>query len=157
VLLVAACSGGSDVSQTSNASESSSVVHQRLHCGSSAAGSRRALRQFVAILRRGNELQIRSVLADPKRFAWLSVNSNWPRGPHLKAHRHHPGEAARAVAKRGGLPLRIRRFGNSEPPHRTTDFGFIGRWNRVPMEGKAAIDCIQGNAIVLSVGVNRRR
>jgi hypothetical protein len=61
------------------------------------------------------------------------------------------------VAQHGGLPLRITEFGNSEPPRRTTDFGFKGRWNRTRhFVGKAAIDCRQGKAIVLGVAVHRR-
>ena len=68
----------------------------------------------------------------------------------------HPGEAAWAVAHRGGLPLRVVRFTNSETPHGTTDFGFIGRWNGTrSLVGKAAIDCKVGKARVLSVEVIR--
>jgi PASTA domain len=138
-------------------SDSSSSPASHLNCGSGVAGSERALRQFFAILRAGNEAEVRSVLADPGRFAWLTVGSNGPGGPHWFVNvRRDPNKAARAVAQSGGLPLRIVRFTNSEAPHRTTDFGFVGRWNGTrPLVGKAAIDCKVGKARVLSVEVGR--
>jgi hypothetical protein len=153
VLLATGCSGGGDASSRG----SSASIPSRLDCGSGVAGSERALRQFFAILRTGNEGEIRSVLADPGRFAWLTVGSKDARGQHWFVNvRHDPGEAARAVAQRGGLPLRIVRFTNSEAPHRTTDLGFTGRWNGTrPLVGKAAIDCKPGKARVLSVAVKR--
>lgn len=158
LVLAIGCSGGGDATRSSTVSRASSAsVPSRLNCGSTVAVSERALRQFLAILRAGNEGEIRSVLADPGRFAWLTVGSKGPRGVHWFVHvRRDPDEAARAVARRGGLPLRIVRFTNSEAPHRTTDFGFTGRWNGTrPLVGKAAIDCKLGKARVLSVAVKR--
>jgi hypothetical protein len=156
VLLASGCSGGSDDPQSLNVSNSSAPVRERLDCGSSKSGSEGALRQFFAVLRRGNRPEVRSVLVDAPRFFALSVNGDGNRGPHVNA-RGDPDRAARIVAKRGGLPLTIAHFMNSERPHRTTDFGFRGRWNRTRhVIGKAAIDCTEGRAIVLGVGVRRR-
>jgi hypothetical protein len=157
LLLAAGCAGGNDPG-SSTVSESPSVIRSQLNCGSSVAGSERALRQFFSILRTGNERQIRSVLADPGRFAWLTVGFDGPGGPQWFVNvRHDPDEAAQAVAQRGGLPLIIVRFTNSERPRRTTDFGFTGRWNGTrSLVGKAALDCRLGKAIVLSVEVKRR-
>jgi hypothetical protein len=156
--LVTGCSGGGDSSRSSTPSESSSPGRRHLDCGSSVAGSEQALRQFFEILQTGREAEIRSVLADRGRFAWLTVGSKGPRGPYWFVHvRRNPDQAARAVAQRGGLPLEVERFMNSEPPHRTTDLGFTGRWNGTrPLIGKAAIDCQSGKARVLSVAVKPR-
>jgi hypothetical protein len=159
VVLLAACSGGSDGSPPASASKSSLPDPEQLDCGSGVAGSEAALRQFFAILWRGHRVEVRSVLVDRPRFAWLAVNSNANirRGPHINV-RGHPGKAAPVVARHGGLPLRITEFMNSEPPRRSTDFGFRGRWNGTrPLVGKAAIDCTEGRAIVLGVGVRRAR
>jgi hypothetical protein len=160
LLLTAGCSGGGDSSGSSTISESPSRVPTHLDCGSSVAGSERALRQFFTVLRTGNETQIRSVLANRRRFFWLGVNSAGPHGPQIEARpRHRPGRAARSVAQLGRLPLRVVSFTNSEPPpaHGTTDFGFTGRWNGTRrVVGKAAIACTHGKAIVLSVFVRRR-
>jgi hypothetical protein len=130
-------------------------VRNRLDCGTSKAGSKDALRQFFAILRRGDRVEVRSVLIDPPRFMWLNVNGRRG-GPHVNV-RNDPDKAARAVARRGGLPLTIRRFMNADPPGRETGLGFWGRWNRRRhVVGKAAIDCTQGKVIVLSAGVRRQ-
>jgi hypothetical protein len=131
-------------------------VLRHLNCGSTVAGSERALRQFVVILRNGDERQIRSVLADRGRFFALSVQGNGKGGPDLSV-RGDPDEAAKAAAERDSFPLmltRVTRFESSERAHRTTDFGFVGRWsgNRRVI-GKAAIDCTQGKVIVLAAGV----
>ena len=151
---MAACGGGGTESVSAREASVARPAPQRLDCGSSKAGSEDALRQFFAVLRRGNRTEVRSVLVDRPRFAWLNVQGHG--GPHVYA-RGDPDKAARMVAQHGGLPLRITEFGNSEPPRRTTDFGFKGRWNGTRhMLGKAAIDCRQGKAIVLGVGVRRR-
>ena len=152
---MAACGGGATDSMSAReASVASSPVPDRLDCGSTKAGSERALRQFFTVLRGGDRDQVRSVLIDRPRFAWLNVQGHG--GPHVYV-RGDPDKAARVVARRGGLPLTIGKFGNSEPPRRTTDFGFKGRWNGARhLVGKAAIDCKQGRAIVLGVGVQRR-
>jgi hypothetical protein len=158
VLLTPGCSGGGDSSASSTVAESLSHVPTHLDCGSSVAGSERALRQFFTVLRTGDETQIRSVLANRKRFFWLGVNSVGPHGPQIEARpRHRPARAARAVAQLGGLPLRVVSFTNSERPDRETGLGFTGRWSGTRrVVGKAAIDCTQGKAIVLSVFVKRR-
>lgn len=152
---IAACGGdGTESVSAREASVASSPAPQRLDCGLSKAGSEDALRQFFAVLRQGNRAEVRSVLIDRPRFAWLNVQGHG--GPHVYV-RGNPDKAARVVARRGGLPLTIREFTNSEPPRRTTDFGFKGRWNGTRhLVGKAAIDCRQGKAIVLGVGVHRR-
>jgi hypothetical protein len=153
---MAACGAGStDSVSAKEASVVTSPATDSLDCGSTKAGSEDALRQFFAILRRGDRLEVRSVLVDRPRFAWLNVNSSGHTWPHVNV-RGDPDKAARVVARRG-LPLTIRRFMNSEPPQRTTDFGFWGRWNHTRRTvGKAALDCKSGKAIVLGVGVRRR-
>jgi hypothetical protein len=102
-----------------------------------------------------DEAQVRSILADRPRFTWVSVNSN--RGSHSGPHVNacgDPDEAARAVARHGGLPLRLVSFTNADPPQRDSGFGFRGRWNGTrKVVGRAAIDCEQGKAIVLAAGV----
>jgi hypothetical protein len=129
-------------------------VSARLDCGKGKAGSEDALRHFTAILRRGNRSEIRSVLIDRPRFFALSAQGH--PGPDVSV-RGNPEAAARAVADHGGLPVRITTFGNSEPPRRTTDFGFRGVWNGTRrVVGKAAIDCKVRKVIVFNVGVHRR-
>jgi hypothetical protein len=154
---IAACGdGAADSVSAREASAAASPASDRLDCGSGKAGSEEALRQFVAILRRGDRSEVRAVLVDRPRFAWLYVGFDGRRRAYLDVP-DDPDKAARAVARRGGLPLTISEFGNSEPPRRTTDFGFKGRWNGTRhLNGKAAIDCNQGKAIVLGVGVRRR-
>jgi hypothetical protein len=126
----------------------------RLDCGKGKAGSEHALRHFTAILRRGNRSKIWSVLIDRPRFFALSALGH--PGPDVSV-RGNPDAAARAVASHGGFPVRIRTFGNSEPPRRTTDFGFQGVWNDTrQVDGKAAIDCKLGKVIVFNVAVHRR-
>jgi hypothetical protein len=159
IFVVGGCSGSGDGTRASTASDVSAPVRTRLECGHDLAGSKHALRQFFSILRAGDEAQVRSVLADRPRFMWVSVNSNRGshRGPHIDI-RGSPGKAAKAVARSGGLRLRLVSFMNSEPPHRTTDFGFYGRWGRTrKVVGKAAIDCKEGKAIVLAAGVGPPR
>lgn len=122
-----------------------------LDCGEDKAGSKRALRSFVAILRRGDRQEIESALARAGRFEWISVTD--ADGPDLSVRNDAP-KAARAVARRGGLPVRITRFQNAERPRPTTDFGFVGTWDETRhLNGKAALDCIAGTARVLSVGI----
>jgi hypothetical protein len=87
----------------------------------------------------------------PRFFA---ISAQGHPGPKVSA-RGDPGAAARAVAKHGGLPVTITEFINSEPPRRTTDFGFRGRWNETRhMFGKAAIDCTEGKIITFNVAVH---
>jgi hypothetical protein len=141
--------GGDDNQVSGNPSQS-------LDCGKGKAGSEDALRQFVAVLRRGDAQEILSVLAKPGRFEWITVGD--ARGPDLSV-RNDRERAAEAVAQRGGLPIKVTRFTNSEPPHRTTDFGFQGLWDGTrPFIGKAALDCQVGKArvIVISIGVPTR-
>lgn len=141
--------GGADGQVTTSPSQPGA---SRLDCGKGSAGSEGALRQFVAVLRRGDEQEILSVLAKPGRFEWISVQD--ARGPDLSVRNDRVG-AAKAVAQRGGLPIKVTRFGNSEPPRGTTDFGFQGTWDGTRrLEGKAALDCRVGKARVLSVGIN---
>lgn len=123
----------------------------RLDCGKGRAGSEDALRQFAAVLRRGDAQEILSVLAKPGRFEWISVQD--ARGPDLSV-RNDRVRAAEAVAQRGGLPMKVTRFDNSEPPRRTTDLGFQGRWEGTrPFNGKAALDCRVGKARVIGIGI----
>lgn len=137
------------------ASIASAPSPERLDCGSTKAGSEDALRQFFAILRRGDRSEVRAVLVDQPRFAWISVNGYGRTPPRVNA-RGDPDQVARAVARHGGLPLRITEFMNADPPRRETGLGFWGRWNeRRHVVGKAEIDCNQGRAVVLSVGVRR--
>ena len=134
--------GGDDPSQ-SGAS--------RLDCGKGKAGGEHALRQFVAVLRRGDAQEILSVLAKRGRFEWITVGD--ARGPDLNV-RNDRVRAAEAVAERGGLPIKVTRFTNSESPRATTDLGFQGIWDRTrPFTGKAALDCQVGKARVISVGI----
>jgi hypothetical protein len=131
-----------------------SPVHVHLDCGKGTAGSERALRQFSAILRQGNQLKIRAALIDRPRF--FAVSANGRPGPSISV-RGDPGTAAQVIAANGGLPVRIDRFMNSEGPSRNTDFGFRGRWNGTrKLIGKAAIDCTQGKVIAFNVGVHGR-
>lgn len=123
----------------------------RLECGSDGEGSKAAFRRFAAILRGGDETQIRSVLVEQPRFAWISAHD--AEGPDISI-RDDPDKAARKVAVRGGLPMEITHFSNVERPSRTTDAGFTGRWDGDRrFIGKGALDCGRGKAIVLSVGV----
>jgi hypothetical protein len=154
-LLVLATGRSGSEEDTSTESVASTPVLRHLDCGSTVAGSERALRQFVAILRSGDEARIRAVLADQGRFFAISVLGSEHSSPHLSV-RGDPDEAAATFAQGGRLPLRLTRITNSEPPRRTTDFGFTGRFsgNREVI-GKAAIDCTQGNVIVFGAGVDR--
>jgi hypothetical protein len=148
--VLAGCGGGS--SGTNETADHAPIIDARLDCGRGKAGSETALRQFTAALRRGHRGEIRSVLIDRPRFFAISAQGH----PGPKMHvRGDPGAAARAVAKHGGLPVAITQFTNSEPPRRTTDLGFKGRWNGTRhMFGKAAIDCMEGKVITFNVGVH---
>lgn len=149
-LLPAAC-GSSEA--PSSAPSSRQPLPERLDCGKDRNGSRAAFRQFAEVLSRGDAGLIRSVLADRPRFGWISAHR---RGRALVLVRKRPNEAARKVARRGGLPLEINRFMNIDRPSRTTDAGFSGSWGgRKRFVGKGAIDCRQGRAIVLSLAVRR--
>jgi hypothetical protein len=140
--------GGSDDQVRANPSLPDAT---RLDCGKGRAGSEDALRQFAAVLRRGDAQEILSVLARPGRFEWISAHD--ARGPDLSVRNDRVG-AAEAVAQRGGLPIKITRFYNSEPPRRTTDFGFEGIWEGTRrFYGKAALDCQVGKARVISIAV----
>jgi hypothetical protein len=122
----------------------------RLDCGQGRAGSEHAFRQFAAVLRRGDAQEVLSVLAKRGRFEWITVGSSRP----ILTVRNDRIRAAKAVAQRGGLPIKVTRFTNSEPPRRTTDFGFEGVWNGTrPFIGKAALDCEVGKARVISIGI----
>jgi hypothetical protein len=153
-LALGACGGDGDAASSAGGdgeTDGSSAGVSRLDCGKGRAGSERALRQFTAILRAGDEAAVRAVLAPRGRFEWISAHD--ARGPDVSV-RGNPAKAAEAVARRGGLPMEVVRFSNSEPPRRTTDLGFSGLWegNR-QFTGKAALDCLLGKARVLSVGV----
>jgi hypothetical protein len=142
-----ACGGNDDQGTTT----ASTPGVSRLDCGKGNAGSKDALRQFAAVLRRGSAQEILSVLAKPGRFEWISVQD--ARGPDLSV-RNDRVRAAEAVAQRGGLPMRVTRFVNAERPHRTTDLGFVGKWQGTRrFNGKAALDCNVGKARVLSMAV----
>jgi hypothetical protein len=142
-----ACGGGGD--QAAGTPSSPGASH--LDCGKGRAGSEDALRQLVAVLRRGDAQEILSVLAKRGRFEWISAHD--ARGPDLSV-RNDRVRAAEAVAQRGGLPIRITRFTNSERPRRTTDFGFEGVWEGTRrLYGKAALDCQVGKARVISIGI----
>jgi hypothetical protein len=154
VLLVGSAGDGSG-GAASDAAEASLAADAKLDCGSTKRGSKHALRSFLRILRSGEEARILSVLTKPPRFEWISVVR--PNGDPIVNVRNDREEAAAAVAERGGLPLRIRRFTNAEKPHRTTDFGFVAGWNGSRgAVGKAALDCQAGTARVLSVALRRR-
>jgi hypothetical protein len=142
-----ACGGDDDQA----GAKSSLPEASRLDCGKGRAGSEDALRQFAAVLRRGDAQEILSVLAKRGRFEWVSAHD--ARGPDLSV-RNDRVRAAEAVAQRGGLPIRVTRFTNSEPPRRTTDFGFEGIWEDTRrLYGKAALDCEVGKARVISIGI----
>ena len=143
-----ACDGDED-----QAGGKSSLPVSRLDCGQGRAGSEHALRQFAAVLRRGDAQEVLSVLAKRGRFEWITVGSD---RPYLGV-RNDRIRAAKAVAQRGGLPIKITRFTNSESPRRTTDFGFQGVWNGTrPLIGKAALDCEVGKARVIAIGIPLR-
>jgi hypothetical protein len=128
----------------------------KLDCGHGRAGSKAAFRQFAEILASGDEAQIRAMLVDQPRFAWISAQGGVT-GPEVSVRRD-PDAAAAAVADRGGLPFQITRFQNIDPPGRATDAGFRGRWDQTRgLFGKGVIDCERGKAIVLSVGVRPGR
>jgi hypothetical protein len=146
------CGGESESSAGDDGeADGSSAVVSRLDCNRGRGGSEQALRQFAAILRVGDETAIRAVLAPRGRFEWISAHD--ARGPDISV-RGDPAKAAEAVADRGGLPIEVVRFFNSEPPRRTTDLGFSGLWdgNR-HFNGKAALDCRLGKARVFSIAV----
>lgn len=148
--VLAGCGGSSP--GTNATADHATITDARLNCGSGAAGSEGALRQFTAALRRGDRGEIRSVLIDRPRFFAISAQGH--PAPNVNA-RGDPGGAAKAVAKHGGLPVTITEFMNSEPPSRTTDLSFKGRWNGTRhMIGKAAIDCTEGKVITFNVGVH---
>jgi hypothetical protein len=139
-----ACGGDDQVGAKSSGAS-------RLDCGRGRAGSEDALRQFAAVLRRGDAQEILSVLAKPGRFEWITVGD--ARGPDLYV-RNDRVRAAEAVAERGGLPIKVTRFTNSESPRATTDLGFQGIWDGTrPFTGKAALDCQVGKARVISIGI----
>jgi hypothetical protein len=145
---------GSDSTNPTGIDTTTAPLVSRLDCGKGTAGSEGALRHFTAILRRGDRSEIRSVLIDRPRFFALSAHGR--PGPDVDV-RDDPDQAARAVAERGGLPVRITEFMNSEPPDRDTGLGFRGRWNGLrPIVGKAAIDCSQGKVITFNIAVHRR-
>jgi len=73
--------------------------------------------------------------------------------PVLPALRNKRRATAAAVADHGGLPLRVTDFMNIDRPSRTMDFGFHGTWRGMKAVGKGALDCDQGRARVLSVGL----
>jgi hypothetical protein len=134
--------------QTALAGSGQSSV--RLECGDNRSGTKAAVRQLVEILRRGEEDEIRAVLMPRIDFGWLSVHV--AKGRDLVAR--GPGEAARKVARRGGLPMEVTRFENVGRPNRNTDAGFVGRWRgERHLNGKTALNCNEGRAIVLSIGV----
>jgi hypothetical protein len=147
--VLAGCGGSS--SGTADTATPGTIIDAHLDCGRGKAGTEHALRQFTAALRRGDKSEIRSVLIDRPRFFAISAQGH--PGPKVNV-RDDPGAAARAVAKEGGLPVKLTQFMNSEPPSRTTDLSFKGRWNGARhMFGKAAIDCTEGKVITFNVAV----
>jgi hypothetical protein len=155
--MTASCLGEAATSQPVTPAESSTTAKSPLDCGKGVAGSEDAVRQFLAILSDGKRAEVRSVLATDGRFWRLSVNGKRRHGPHFNPSPRDRAKTARAVARRDGLPIEVTSFLNSEPPRRTTDIGFKGRWNgRRGVIGKVAIDCNQGRAIVLAAAVRRR-
>jgi hypothetical protein len=148
--VLAGCGGSS--SGTNDTPGGATVIDARLDCGKGKAGSEDALRRFTSALRRGDRGEIRSVLIDRPRFFALSAQGH--PGPNVNV-RDDPGRAARAVAQHGGMPVTIAQFMNSEPPSRTTDLSFRGRWNGTRrMFGKAAIDCEKGKVITFNLAVH---
>jgi hypothetical protein len=67
------CGGSPESASPTTGKNSTGPVRERLDCGSSKVGSEDALRQFAAILRRGNQREVRSVLIDRPRFFALSA------------------------------------------------------------------------------------
>jgi hypothetical protein len=153
ILLLALALAGCEGDEANEASEASFEPSkaERLDCGDNRAGSKAAMHEFAAILRRGERAEIAFALAPAPRFQWISVDG--AEGPGLLA-RGDPGEAARVVARRGGLPFEITRFTHAERPGPSTDFGFEGVWEGDrALNGKAALDCQMGAARVLSLGI----
>lgn len=123
-----------------------------LDCGQGRHEAKDAVREFLSVLRSGDEQAVLRTLATGGRFEWISVHDK--RGnPIVEVRGRHRRRAAAAVADVGGLPLRVTEFMNIDRPSRTTDFGFWGKWNGRKAAGKGAIDCEQGRARVLSVGL----
>ena len=121
-----------------------------LDCGQDKSGSKRAVRQFFRILRTGDEARVLDSLATDGRFEWITALNKKDSPVNVRGNRR---KAAAAVAKYGGLPLRVTEFMNIDRPSGTTDFGFFGTWRGKRTTGKGAIDCNQGRARVLSVAI----
>ena len=147
-LIVVGCSD--DSTATSSAPPSSAAAP--LDCGQTKKGSKRAVRAFFAVLRSGDEQRVLGALATGGRFEWLNVGRQ-NGTPVLPALRNKRRATAAAVADRGGLPLRVTKFMNIDRPSGTMDFGFFGMWKGRKAVGKGALDCNQGRARVLSVGI----
>lgn len=123
-----------------------------LDCGNDKGGSKRAVHQFFAVLRSGDEERILDALARGGRFEWISVTDR--SGEAVVLARGNRRKAAAAVADLGGLPIRAARFQNVDRPSRTMDFGLrTGLWDGRRMGGKGAIDCVQGRGRVLSLAL----
>lgn len=154
--LLAGCgTDGSDGVTADGVARPTLAGDTRLDCGATERGSKRAFRFFLRILRSGDEARILSVLTKAPRFEWISVIR--PNGDPIVNVRDDRREAAVAIAERGGLPLRVRRFTHVEKPRRTTDFGFTAGWDEERGAiGKAALDCDAGSARVMSVALRRR-
>lgn len=121
-----------------------------LDCGQGKSGSKRAVRQFFRILRTGDEAKVLDSLATNGRFEWITALNRKNSPINVRGDRR---AAAAAIARYGGLPLRVTEFMNIDEPSGTMDFGFFGTWNGKRMNGKGAIDCNQGKARVLSVAL----
>jgi len=146
--LVAACGGAASGGAPSDLPAASGP----LHCGQGEKGSKRAVRTFFAALRSGDEQRVLDALATGGRFEWLNVGGR-NGDPVLPTLRNRRRATAAAVADYGGLPLRVTDFMNIDRPSRTMDFGFFGAWRGRKAVGKGALDCEQGRARVLSVGL----
>ena len=130
-------------------------IVEQLDCGSGKRGTKAAFRQFMSVLRTGDETAVRAVLANDPEFAWISAAGGRGDGPP-NVYEKHPDPAAAEVARVGGFPIEITYFYNVDTPARTTDAGFKGTWGSRYFIGKGALNCRDGTAIVLSVAVKKR-
>jgi hypothetical protein len=149
VALLAGC--GDDAS--GDPTPESAAAGKPLDCGQGKRGSKAAVRRFFAVLRSGDERRVLRALATGGRFEWIWVADK--SGDTIVDVRggHQRRAAAAAVADYGGLPLRVGEFQNIDRPSRTMDFGYRGTWRGRGMIGKGALDCRQGRARVLTVGL----
>jgi len=148
LVLIPACGDGSAAGGDAGGN---SVAAAPLDCGEGKTGAEHAVRAFFAILRSGDEDRVLDALAPDGRFEWITIYDKT--NSALVDVRGNRRAAATAVADYGGLPLRVTDFSNIDSPSRTTDFGFRGTWRGREIVGKGALDCAQGRARVLSIGL----